>query len=283
MPLYPLLFHPIHKKMIWGSESWDISCRHNPGEMGIIENGPLAGTAFDEAISADPLALLGTRAYEIYKKRGFPLLVKIIAANDDLSVQVHPDDDYAAAHGFESGKSEMWYIIEAPEGQSLIIGLKDDATPEKLRNDPLSCLKRLPIKKGDIINIPAGLVHAITNGVVLAEVQQNSDVTFRLYDYGRLGPDGKPRELHQDHGIAAADFQPVRSSDRLDQFNVAKQEVAGSLTESSDPKSFTIYTCVEGSCTINEVPLTNKRSVFIPATLGPYTITGTAILLKSSV
>ncbi|MCL2420606.1 MAG: class I mannose-6-phosphate isomerase [Defluviitaleaceae bacterium] len=305
--LYPILFHPIYKEMVWGGgrmadrfgrnlpsnhtgESWDISCR--PDDMGIIENGPLAGTPFDKAVEQNPTAFLGTRGYQIYKERGFPLLVKIIDANDDLSIQVHPDDAYAAAHGLESGKSEMWYVMEAPLGQSLIIGLTDDATPEKLRQYPLSCLKRLPIKKGDIIDIPAGLVHAITKGVMIAEIQQNSDITFRLYDYDRLGLDGKPRELHIEDGVAATDFDNIHSgiTDGAivnKHFSVNKIDINGETSGEANPKTFIIFTCVEGSCIVTgggiQVALPCSRSIFIPAGMGAYTISGNAVLLKSCI
>ena len=285
--LYPILFIPIIKKMVWGSESWDISCRFNDNEMGVVENGFLAGTPFNELIAKNPEAFLGSRAYNIYKKRGFPLLIKIIDANDDLSVQVHPDDAYAAARGLESGKSEMWYVMKAPEGGSLIAGTTDDATPEKLRANPMACLKKLPVKQGDIIDIPAGLVHAITKGIMVAEVQQNSDITFRLYDYNRLGLDGSPRELHIDDGIAVTNFelkwQSGQSSVKNDHFTVLKYEVKGELKEKSDPEAFAVFTCVEGSCTINDVEVICGRSVFVPAALGQYAIIGKAVLLKSTV
>ena len=314
--LYPLLFYPIYKEMIWGGrrmaerfsrslpsdhtgESWDISCR--PNEMSIIENGSLKGMAFDKAIALNPAAFLGSRVYNTYKKRGFPLLVKIIDANDDLSVQVHPDDAYAMAHGLESGKSEIWYVMEAPPDQSLVIGLTDDATPERLRKDPMSCLQWLPVKKGDIIDIPAGLVHAITKGVMVAEIQQNSDITYRLYDYNRTQLNGNPRELHLEEGLAVADFDnryskktvtgaAVIHGDALithvvvnPYFAVVKYEIDGEFSEASDPETFAIFTCVEGSCTISGVELTCSRSVFIPAGLGICDIKGKAVLLKSFV
>ena len=312
--LYPLLFNPIYKEMIWGGkrmaerfgrdlpsdhtgESWDISCR--PNEMSIIENGPLAGRAFDKAISQNPAAFLGNRICSTYKQRGFPLLVKIIDAHDDLSVQVHPDDAYAGAHGLESGKSEIWYVMEAPPDQSLIIGLTDDATPERLRKDPMSCLQRLPVKKGDIINIPAGLVHAITKGVMVAEIQQNSDITYRLYDYNRIDSDGNPRELHLEDGLAVTDFDNRYSKETVTgttvvqgdahitpavvnpYFAVIKYEIDGTFSATSDPDTFTIFTCVEGSCTISGVELPCSRSVFVPAGLDSYSIKGKAVLLKS--
>ena len=270
--LYPLLFKPIIKNMIWGSESWDVSCRPLTGEVSIVENGPLAETAFNQITAQHRVAILGSRVAEM---PDFPLLIKIIDAKDDLSVQVHPDDAFAAANNLESGKSEMWYVLE---GESLIAGLTDDATEQKLLNKPMECLKRIPIKRGDIVNIPAGLVHAITAGVKVAEIQQNSDITFRLYDYERLGLDGKPRELHLQQGIAAVNFD--NPSYAPPQFDVQKCVVNGELSEESNPETFTIFVCVEGSCTINDVEVQTERSVFIPAALGSYTIKGNATLLK---
>ena len=314
--LYPLLFEPIYKEMVWGGsrlnkqfnrkspyertgESWDISCR--PKEMGVIENGEFSGMAFDEFISQNPIEALGSRIYKDYEKKGFPLLVKIIDANDDLSVQVHPDDDYALAKGFECGKNEMWYVMDAPEGQSLIIGLKEGTTAEMLRHDPMSRLNYLPVKKGDIINIPAGLVHAITNGVMVAEIQQNSDVTFRIYDYKRKGLDGRERALHLEDGAAVSDFNNLHSKKTVSlhtytegdvkispalktpYFEVIKYEIDGRYKGRSNPEAFEIFTCTEGSCDICGFELMTSRSVFIPAGLGEYIISGKATLLKSFV
>ena len=275
--LYPLLFEPIHKKMVWGYESWDISCR--PLEMSVVENGPLAGKTFLEVIQQDPIAILGTKTNE------FPLLIKIIVANDDLSIQVHPDNDYAATHGFESGKSEMWYVLETPG--KLIIGIKDGVTREQLKSYPMKSLNELVVKPGDMIDIKPGLVHAMIGGTAVAEIQQNSDVTFRLYDYGRKGLDGKPRELHIEHALAVTDFaghipKKVCSSIETPFFAVSKLEVAGEVLESTSPESFNIYTCVEGSCMIGSVELTNRRSVFVPSGIGSHIINGCAVLLKTT-
>jgi len=325
--LYPILFAPIYKEMVWGGtrmmqfnkksnenkkdktnirelpyehtgESWDISCR--PNEMGIVENGSFKGTTFESLIALDRKAYLGTRLHE---RDDFPLLVKIIDANDNLSIQVHP--------GGENGKSEMWYVMDALKDQSLVIGLNEGTTPEMLQNSPLSCLHRLPIKKGDIINIPAGLVHALTKGIIVAEIQQNSDTTYRLYDYERTGLDGKPRELHIQEGLAVSDFQNkhpkevviglsfvngAENTARLtyaianSYFAVIKYEINGLYAEDSNTEAFSIFTCVEGSCEISSatdkfetVTLPCSRSVFIPAGLGSYTLNGNCVLLKSFV
>jgi len=327
---YPLLLTPIYKEMLWGGnrlstmynrnlpygktgESWDISCR--PGEMGIIENGPAAGMAFDEYIAKDRAGVLGTRLADA---KGFPLLVKLIDANDVLSVQVHPNDDYVASkcktstpshewHPTDTGKTEMWYILTPPTDGHLIIGLKPVITQAALRqayenNTVESCLNRLPVKAGDIVNIPAGLIHALTPGVMVAEVQQNSDITYRLYDYNRLGLDGKPRQLHVDDALAVADFEGRLSKTTVPglaikkgnctmvyaianpYFAIVKYELSGVHKEASDPAAFCIYTCVEGEAAV--VPsgslqsrghvdgaiVTAGRSVLIPAGLGGYSL-----------
>ena len=276
--LYPLLFKPIRKEMVWGYESWDISCR--PLEMSLVENGPQAGKTFLEVIQQDPIAILGTKTDE------FPLLIKIIVANDDLSIQVHPDNEYAAVHGFESGKYEMWYILETPG--KLILGLKDYATPKQLVDDPMSALNELVVKPGDMIDLRAGLVHAMIGGTAVAEIQQNSDVTFRLYDYGRKGLDGKPRELHVEHALAVTDFdgripKSVCQSVTTPFFSVSELVVDGDALESTHPESFTIYTNVKGSCIVDSEELTYRRSIFVPAGMGKHIIRGNAILLKTTI
>jgi len=297
---YPLLFAPIYKEMLWGGsrlgtkynrqlpydktgESWDISCR--PGEMSLIENGPNLGMTLEDYIARDRVGALGTR---LAATEHFPLLVKLIDANDVLSVQVHPDDYYAAkgdgiaetaTNGVnlsakewqptDTGKNEMWYILAPPTDGHLIIGLKPGITPQALRkayedNTIEDCLNRLPVKTGDIVNIPAGLIHALTPGVMVAEVQQNSDITYRLYDYNRVGLDGKPRQLHVDDAIAVADFEgkiprgtvpglTIKKGDCTMVYSIAnpyfaiiKYELGGVLEETSDPAAFCVFTCVEG-------------------------------------
>jgi len=325
-------------------ESWDISCR--PGEMGIIENGPAAGLALSDYISQDKAGVLGTRLANLER---FPLLVKLIDANDKLSVQVHPGDDYVKKaagktakhmpdgqprtgtatapipvrwHPSDTGKTEMWYILTPPTCGNLIIGLKPDITPAILKaasenGNIESCLNLLPVSAGDIVNIPAGLIHALTPGVMVAEVQQNSDITYRLYDYNRLGLDGKPRPLHIDDTLAVTDFDgkipktatpglAVKKGDRTltyaianKYFAIIKYDLQTDFAETSDPAAFCIFTCVEGEVeiissasakvpggTIAPVQLPTGGSVFIPAGLGSYTLSpkrGHCILLKSFV
>ena len=294
--------------MIWGSESWDITCRSQ--EMGIIENGKYAGETFESYIAKNPISILGTR---IAEKERFPLLIKIINAEDILSVQVHPNNTYARSkNATDSGKSEMWYVISPPHDGYLIIGLKPEVSRESLalayKNGTVEdCLNRSYVKTGDIVNIPAGLVHALTPGAVIAEVQQNSDITYRLYDYNRLGADGKPRPLHVEDALAVADFErkiPVETARPistvrigenqiirvLDEqyFTISKYNLAEPLIENSDREVFSVFTCVDGSIDIvtpeEVVNLPAGRSVFVPAMLGSYTLRpngGNAALIKS--
>ncbi|MDR1913855.1 MAG: class I mannose-6-phosphate isomerase [Clostridiales bacterium] len=312
--MYPILFNPIYKEMIWGGqnltrmfnrvlpfkkvgESWDVSMR--PNEMSIVSNGIYAGQTFERLIKSE-----GGRAEwlgrDFKEDAPFPLLVKIIDANNNLSVQVHPNDEQAKFLSNEiSGKNEMWYILQAPENAGLIIGLKDGAKREMLREalesgDAEQYFSYLPVKPGDVIHIPAGLLHAITAGVMAAEIQQNSDITYRVYDYNRVGPDGKPRQLHIKKALDVIDFD-----NRLKKIKISGLETHDGdtvyyianpyfcvilyqfkhikyLREISDPNKFFIYTCLKGSCVIKhqnrETPLITGGSVFIPAGLGEFEI-----------
>jgi mannose-6-phosphate isomerase len=273
--LYPLIFSPIIKTMVWGSESWEISCR--PDEMSIIENGTLAGMRFDDYINRDRKGVLG-RGID-----AFPLLVKIIEARDALSVQVHPTDEYAREKGAaDSGKSEAWYILTPPHDGELIIGLRRDTPRDAIANDIEPYLRRQRVSEGEIIHIPAGLVHALTPGARIAEIQQNSDITYRIYDYNR-----GTRELHIADALAVVDI--TARPHPVQQFALEKLTITAPTELSTTPNSFTILTCVSGQCEINSPtlrqPLPSPRSTFLPATLGHYKITphGHAVILKTSV
>ena len=204
MKKYPLKLTPVTKSIIWGgkkipelydigekgssvAEAWMLTCR-NDG-MNIIENGEYAGCTLEDYMKESGMT------------GDFPLLVKIIDAADRLSVQVHPDDAYAHSHGIDMGKTEMWYILDAEPGAELVAGIKTGITPEQVANAAKEgrCeeyLNYVPVKKGDCFFIPAGLVHAIGKGILIAEIQQNSNTTYRLYDYDRRDKDGNARELH---------------------------------------------------------------------------------------
>jgi len=305
--LYPLKFRPKIKKMIWGSESWDISCR--PNEMSMIENGACKGLSFEDFIKKDPVAVLGSRLaepLENLENTRFPLLVKIIDARATLSVQVHPGDEYARLKSDKShpsdaadsritdcGKSEMWYILNPPTEGFLYLGLKQGVTHpilEKASKDGTieELLNRLHVRAGDIVNIPAGTVHALTLGTVVVEIQQNSDITYRLYDFGRLDAEGNPRPLHVKDALAVTKFC-TGESDVLspEHFTVEKLTLSAPLSVNSDPEIFSVYTCTEDSVIFKTpdyaVELCAGSSIFIPARLGVFTIkpTKTAVLLKT--
>ena len=272
--MYPILFKPIIKNLIWGSESWDISCREK--DMGVIENGSLSGMSFIDVINSDKASLLGQK---FINTDVFPLLVKIIDAKKNLSIQVHPDDIYAQKiENVPYGKNESWYIREPGPG-FLIIGLNSGVTKEMLKEalnngTAEDCFNKLPIKKGDLIHIEAGLSHAITGGVKLLEIQQNSDTTYRVYDYNRLGDDGKPRELHVDKALDVINFDLEPRENTY--YSCEKLVVSDSLKQQTNGSGFFIFTCVKGCAEFvtngekTVVPV--ERSVFIPASLGEFVI-----------
>ncbi len=208
MKFYPLKLKPVTKYAIWGgkriyeqygienpeeitAEAWMLSCR-NDG-VNVIENGEYAGMTLEEYIDK-------AGKQNVFGKGDFPLLIKIIDALDKLSVQVHPDDAYATSHGLDAGKTEMWYILDAKPGAALVSGIKQGVTAKTVceaaeKGDCEKYLNYVPVKKGDCFFIPAGLVHAIGEGILIAEIQQNSNTTYRLYDYDRRDKDGNKREL----------------------------------------------------------------------------------------
>lgn len=220
-----LEFHPVLKRIRWGgrrlgtvlgkpigpendyAESWEVST--HPHGMSIVKDGPFAGWTLQRLIEQFPREILGSH----HVGGDFPLLIKFLDAHDRLSVQVHPDDE--RARQFEPdgrGKTESWVILSADPGARLFVGLKEGVTPERLRHSldegtVESCLHSFPVSAGDCVFIPAGTVHAIGEGILLAEIQQSSDITFRLYDWGRLGSDGQPRPLHIEEALQCIDWE----------------------------------------------------------------------------
>lgn len=224
--LYPLKFKAQYKDKIWGGtkmknalnkqfeplpncgETWEIS--GVSGNISIVANGKLAGNKLDELIGIYMGDLVGDK---VFKSSGtsFPLLIKFIDANDDLSIQVHPDDEVAFKRHNSLGKTEMWYVIEAEKEAKLVSGFKKKVTKSEyvtcLENNKLmDILNAETVAKGDVFFIPAGRVHAIGAGILLAEIQQTSDITYRIYDYDRKDTNGKTRELHTDLALDVIDF-----------------------------------------------------------------------------
>lgn len=206
--LYPLLFETNLHTLVWGTECWEASTV--PSSVSIIANGPLAGKDLASVIAREGAAVLGEAVCNEYGGK-MPLFVKFIQANRDLSIQVHPNDALAAERHNTFGKTEMWYIIDAEPGATLFSGFSHHISKEEYCRrvkDGTICdvLARHEVHPGDVFYIPAGRVHAIGGGITLAEVQQTSDVTYRIFDYNRPGLDGKPRQLHTEQALDAIDF-----------------------------------------------------------------------------
>lgn len=217
--LYPMLFKQNLKTLVWGTEDWTISAV--PGAESIVENGTWARYSLPEVIARRPAEILGKRTAERYNNQ-LPLLAKIIDARQDLSIQVHPNDEMAKRVHGKMGKSEMWYILDAEPGSFLYAGFRERITPQEFERlieaslrDPeagegtagiCDVLAKHPVRPGDVFYLPAGRVHAICGGIRLVEIQQSSDVTYRIYDYNRPGLDGRPRELHTALAAEAIDY-----------------------------------------------------------------------------
>jgi mannose-6-phosphate isomerase len=224
VPLYPLRFEPILRELIWGgrrlgtvlhkpigdasdyAESWEISDYHD--QVSVIDQGPLAGTTIRELIRSRGDELLGPA---IAARDQFPLLVKFIDAHQNLSVQVHPDDETGRRLAGDNGKTETWVIVDAEPGSAIYAGLKEGVGRDQFQaatraGQVEQLLHRLEPKPGDCILIESGTVHAIGAGILLAEIQEMSDATFRIYDWGRVGTDGKPRTLHLSQAMESIDF-----------------------------------------------------------------------------
>ena len=311
MELYPIKFKPLYKYRMWGGnklkselykdisennigESWEIS--DVSGEETVVENGPLKGKTLKEIIEYFRGDLIGNN---VYKKFGydFPLLIKFIDAKTPLSVQVHPSNDVAKARHNSFGKNEMWYVMQADECAELIVGFdkKIDAKEYKKHlenNTILSVMHHENVKKGDTFYIPTGRVHAIGAGVLLAEIQQTSDITYRIYDYDRVDKKtGEKRELHNELAVDVVDFEVHESykteytleknkSNKLIHSAYFKTNILDihSFIERdySDIDSFVIYMCVEGSVSIiirEETYLLNiGQTLLIPASIKNITL-----------
>ena len=307
--LYPMLFEPNLRTMVWGGkrltewkqlplqdnigESWEVSTL--PLLPSIIANGTWAGYPLKEVIEKHSEAILGKAVARKYNNQ-MPLLVKFIDTKTDLSVQVHPDDAMALREHNDSGKTEMWYVIDADADAYIYAGFKEQLTPEQYAQRVadgtiMDALAKHDIKTGDVFYIPAGRVHAIGKGIRLLEVQQSSDVTYRIYDYDRLDLNGQPRELHTQLAAQALDYQVYKEykNDYQQNTNTANlcldtefftvrvvdlQETMRRNMVKYD--SFVIQTCVKGECKIHirsthdEITLREGYSCLIPAAIADY-------------
>lgn len=306
--LYPIKFKPIIKDKIWGGEkmahllnkdqgnlknigeSWELS--GVKGDVSLVTNGFLKDNTIEELIEVYMGDLVGDAIYENFGLE-FPLLFKFIEANDYLSIQVHPDDEMAWERHQSFGKTEMWYIVDAEQGAKLISGFNCEMDKEKyLDSFKKGTLKDIlnwePVKPGDVFFMPAGRIHAIGPGILLAEIQQTSDVTYRIYDWDRVGDDGKPREMHTELAIDAIDYtfhKEYKTKYKLVQNTVSEVVKCPyfttnvlDFTREMDRDynwldSFVVYMALEGTTQIsapemeNPVELLKGETILIPAVM----------------
>lgn len=312
--MYPLKFKPILKTVVWGGEkiapykevsteqhnigeSWELSGVR--GHESVIADGEFEGKTVTELAEQFKGKLLGEKVYASTGSE-FPLLIKFIDAKKDLSIQVHPNDDLAAKRHNSKGKTEMWYVVGADEDAHLMSGLSKEITPdeyvERVENNTITdVLTDFKVKAGDVFFLPAGRIHAIGTGCFIAEIQQTSDITYRIYDYGRPGLDGKPRELHTELAKDAIDYKVypdyrTHYTEKKDDENVLVEcrYFTTSLYDLDSPfrkdlsslDSFLVVICIEGKGTLTDhededrtVTLHQGETVLIPATSRGVTFT----------
>jgi len=304
--LYPLKFTPIYKDKIWGGnkikailnkdfgdlpncgESWELSGVE--GNISVVSNGYLAGNTLEELIEVYMGDLVGDQVFESFGIE-FPLLIKFIDANDDLSIQVHPNDELSKERHNAFGKTEMWVVLQADKGSKLQAGFNQQVDKEeyleKLENNELTDILNFEeVSAGDVYFIPAGRVHAIGKGILLAEIQQTSDITYRIYDYDRIDKEGNPRELHTDLALDAIDFTifPEYKSQYKPKLNESVELVKckyfttnvlefNKVVEKdyNQLDSFVIYICLEGTLQIEtesgSETIQKGETILIPAVI----------------
>ena len=320
--LYPLKFEPAYKSYLWGgrrlerlgkrlpegkvAESWEIS--GHPDGLGHVGEGALSGWTIPELMREYGTALIGKDLPEA-SLATFPLLVKFIDATDRLSVQVHPDDAFAAVHENGGlGKNEMWVVLDAEPGASLVYGLVPGTTQERFSEAAQSgqlesCLQVVPAKAGDVFDIPAGLVHAIGAGLVIAEIQQSSNTTYRVFDYNRTDAAGNRRPLHVEKALQVIDFQLNPSAGAAEEpvaddqgtlrtilvsnaYFVVERLVISRIFEGlADGSRFQLLICLQGEATLSwdggTTRIAEGDSFLIPASLGRYKLKGSLTALRA--
>ena len=310
--MYPLKFEPILKQTLWGGdkiipfkhlnetlpnvgESWEVSAVE--GSESVVANGADKGYTLPEMVRKYKEELVGEANYARFGNK-FPLLIKFIGAKLDLSIQVHPGDELAKKRHNSFGKNEMWYVIAADKGAKLISGFAEEITPkeykDRVHNGTFAeVLQTCAIEPGDVFYVPAGRVHGIGAGAFVAEIQQTSDITYRIFDYNRKDKDGKSRELHTSQAMDAINFSDVQDDFRTEYERVQNEPVemvaspyfttsVYDMTEEitcdySELDSFVIFICVEGSCRLtddnqNEITLRAGETVLLPAAVQEVTI-----------
>jgi mannose-6-phosphate isomerase len=331
MALYPLLLTPVLKDYIWGgrnletifgrslppntniAESWEIAA--HPDGQSVVANGEFAGLTLTELHQKLGLDLIGSRSAWAQARDKFPLLIKLLDANQPLSVQVHPRDPYALLHeGNELGKTEMWVILDAEPDAAVIFGVKADTTPDAfgqaIRDGNLEpYLHHVPVQAGDFIDVPAGTLHAILGGILIAEIQQNSNTTYRVYDWNRVGKDGKPRPLHIEKALDVINFDQVEPTAGVEKVISAENgvlraklvenqyftverltfEAGGTFAGNCDGRTFEIWGAIDGETTVTggnmAVELSRIAFSLLPAGMGAFKISADqpAVMLRAYV
>ena len=307
---------PVLKEYLWGgtrlkedfemetelpkvAEAWTLAC-HKDGKN-IIENGEFSGKTLDEILRENDFS--GTNALNFSY---FPVLIKLIDAKDNLSIQVHPDDEYAERVEHEFGKTEIWYVLDCTDDAQLIYGFKKEIGSEEFRqaienNTLTDVLNSVKVNKGDLFFIEAGTVHAIGKGTLIAEIQQNSNSTYRVYDYGRVGADGKQRELHVQKAVDISVTAPPKHGTKpqgnpiekegftetlltaCPLFTVRKYDVRTQALLTATEKSFKNILVTDGCGTIDAMPFKKGDSFFVPAGFGNFTVSGNAQLIVTNI
>jgi mannose-6-phosphate isomerase len=314
--MYPLQFEPILKERIWGGEklktilnkpitskitgeSWELSTVE--GDVSVVANGELKGKSLMELIDESPNEILGTEVYKRFGKQ-FPLLFKYLDAREDLSIQVHPNDKLAKERHNSFGKTEMWYVTQADADARIIVGFKEDSSKEeylKHLNDKslVSILDTVKAKPGDVFFLETGTVHAIGAGLVVAEIQQTSDITYRLYDFDRKDAQGNTRELHVDLALGAINYNKVDTQKKYETktntsnvvvdcpyFTTNFLPLENKLEVSKSGASFTVYMCIEGSFEIEysgfKQAYIKGDTILVPAEINAFILNGNASILE---
>jgi mannose-6-phosphate isomerase len=316
MKFYPLQFEPILKDRIWGGEklktylnkpitssitgeSWEISTV--PNDVSIIANGTFKGKNIEELIAKFPTQVLGEKVVSQFGNQ-FPLLFKFLDAREDLSIQVHPNDTLAKERHNSFGKTEMWYVMQADDDARLIVGFKENSSQEEYvknleQNALLDILDSKKVQQGDVFFLETGTVHAIGAGTIIAEIQQTSDITYRLYDFDRVDAAGNKRELHIDLALDAINYDKIKAQKEYAKVENASNEMVhcnyfttnyiplqGNYDVQRSANSFHVYMCVDGEA---ELDVDNHKyscqkgdTILIPAILTDYSFKGSATLLE---
>lgn len=319
MDWYPLVFNPIIKERIWGGtklrdvlqkpivsnisgESWELSTV--PGDVSVVAHGALEGTDLNAVVALSPEAVLGKKVVAQFGDQ-FPLLFKFLDAREDLSIQVHPNDALAKERHNSFGKTEMWYVMQADPGAQLIVGFKEDsnaaAYQEALaQHQVVDLLEKHSVQKGDVFFLETGTVHAIGAGTLIAEIQQTSDITYRIYDFDRRDTQGNLRELHTELALEAINYQRTESKKAYDQtmnvsnvmvdcpyFTTSFIPLTDTASVHSTNDSFTVLMVMEGDCALlygdKKMEVTKGTTILLPAALEAVQLKGKAELLEITI